>query len=570
LTRAERVPRGVAAFLGTERLSLGPWQAIERNLQRLFVHQGAEFADRVGRSGDGGADVIGFLRGDLWVVQTKYRGSGQLVDRSAVDEVVRAAIRYEAERAVVACTTGFTRDAIDAARASAEILGRPVHLWDRDFLESLAARLSEEPAGGDDPRPYQDEAIDAFAQAIATGRRRGLLLMATGLGKTRVAAGVIRRWLEDRPRDEILVLAPGLELVDQLEESLWPYLPKSVPTHVMTGQEKPTFSGGVVISTLQSMRNVAADNARRFGLVVVDEAHHAPSPRNRETLELLGPRFLMGMTATPWRSDRADPSSIFGESLFTASIVEGIRGGYLADVDYEMFVDDIDWDWVNTELGQEKNLTVRDLNRLLFVPERDEEVVRRITTELARVPGYRCLIYTRSIEHADRFSALLAADGLPASALHSGLDRFDRAIRLNRFRRRGGGILVTVDMLNEGIDVPQVNVVVFLRVTHSRTLFLQQLGRGLRVAPGKTRVRVLDFVSDIRRIAAGIDLNDAAVDEWGRPRPEPKDAYVLKAGRVVNFSSERSVDFVRSYLADVADLQDSAENAVLRFPGPIN
>jgi superfamily II DNA/RNA helicase len=179
-------------------------------------------------------------------------------------------------------------------------------------------------------------------------------------------------------------------------------------------------------------------------------------------------------------------------------------------------------------------------------------------------------VYTRSIEHAERFSALLAADGLPATALHSGLDKFDRAIRLNRFRRRGRGILVTVDMLNEGIDVPQVNVVVFLRVTHSRTIFLQQLGRGLRVAPGKSRVRVLDFVSDIRRIAAGIDLNDGPVDEWGKVRREPKDTYVLSAGRIVKFSSEKSVDFVRGYLADVANLQDDAESAVLKFPDPRN
>jgi superfamily II DNA or RNA helicase len=283
-------------------------------------------------------------------------------------------------------------------------------------------------------------------------------------------------------------------------------------------------------------------------------------------LDSLAPRFLMGMTATPWRSDREDPSSIFGDPLYTVSIVEGIRDGYLADVDYKMLVDDFDWTRVTEELKKTHRLTVRDLNRYLFVPERDEEVVRRIAAELGGIPDYRCLVYTRSIEHAERFSSLLSADGLPATTLHSDLDRFDRAIRLNRFRRHGRGILVTVDMLNEGIDVPQVNVVVFLRVTHSRTVFLQQLGRGLRIAPGKSRVIVLDFVSDIRRVAAGIELNDSPLDEWGNPRRSPKQPYVLRAGRVVNFSSDAPAEFVRRYLADVADLQDSSDNTILRFP----
>ena len=106
----------------------------------------------------------------------------------------------------------------------------------------------------------------------------------------------------------------------------------------------------------------------------------------------------------------------------------------------------------------------------------------------------------------------------------------------------------------------------FLRVTHSRTVFLQQLGRGLRVSPGKTRVRVLDFVSDIRRIAAGMDLNSGPLDEWGKPRPEPKEAVVHRVGHVVRFTGEQRTDFVQSYLADVADLQDAGENSVLRFP----
>jgi superfamily II DNA or RNA helicase len=556
----------VANFLGTERLSLGPWQAIERNLRRLFVHLGSDYAQRVGQSGDGGADVVAFLRGQLWVVQAKFRGSGLLVGESGVAEVVAAAVKYEADKSVVACTTGFSGDAIAAARGAAELLGAPVELWNRDYLEGLSAHLPDEPVGGNDPRPYQQDAIDRLQFSIDSGRRRGLLLMATGLGKTRVAAAVIRRWLADRPRDEVLILAPGLELVDQLEASLWPYLPKAIATHVLTGKEKPTFAGGVIVSTIQSMRNVASENRARFGLVIVDEAHHAPSAKTRTALDQLAPRFLMGMTATPWRTDGADPQEIFGEPVFTASIIDGIREGYLADIDYEMLVDDLDWAQLGRHTKEEHNLTVRDLNRYLFVPERDDEIIARIKGELAQIANYRCIVYTRSIHHAERIAALMSSEGMPAVVLHSALDRFDSANRLNRFRRKGNSILVTVDMLNEGIDIPDVNVVVFLRVTHSRSLFLQQLGRGLRLAPGKSRVRILDFVSDIRRLAAGIDLNDGAVDEWGKARDRDKESRTVRAGQLVRFSNDRQTDFARQYLQDIADLQDRKDDAFLRFP----
>ena len=89
--------------------------------------------------------------------------------------------------------------------------------------------------------------------------------MATGLGKTRVAAGVIEQWISDRPGNEILFLAPSLALVPQLEASLWPYLPKNVATHVLVGSEKPSFQGGVTVATFQSMLNRGAEDRERFG-----------------------------------------------------------------------------------------------------------------------------------------------------------------------------------------------------------------------------------------------------------------------------------------------------------------
>ena len=275
------------------------------------------------------------------------------------------------------------------------------------------------------------------------------------------------------PAPKSLVLVPTLELVPQFEASLWPYLPKSVPTHVLTGSEKPSFAGGVTVATYQSAVR-REDFADRFGLVIVDEAHHAPADGYARLLGELQPQFLLGLTATPWRGDERQLDDIFGSATYSVSIVEGMQLGYLAHVDYRMLIDNIDWDWVNSDLPSE--VSVRDLNRQLFVPELDEAVVVKIRRHLDEIPQPRCIVFCRSIQHAERVGAHLRAEGWPARVLHSQLDRFEATRALREFRSGLVPIVVAVDILNEGIDVPDVNMIVFLRVTHSRRIFVQQLG----------------------------------------------------------------------------------------------
>ena len=120
-------------------------------------------------------------------------------------------------------------------------------------------------------------------------------------------------------------------------------------------------------------------------------------------------------------------------------------------------------------------------------------------------------------------------------------------------------MLISIEMLNEGIDVPEVNIVVFARVTHSRRIFLQQLGRGLRLSQNKTHVKVLDFVADVRRVAAGVEINANANTYKNKEEVRYPD------GGIVKFS-KYSQDFFEEYLADMADLSDLDENSQLRFP----
>lgn len=549
-------------FLGIERLSLGPWQAFERAIQRLFTHAGFVDSRLVGQVGDEGADVVAEHAGRVWVIQAKFRSPGQLVGHSAIDEVTVAIDRYGGDVAVVATNSGFTPTAVDLARKRSGDLGIPFYLWNGDLILERARHLPAYAPTRHDPRPYQHLAIDAINNHCWQGSRTGLLLMATGLGKTRVAAGVIEQWVYDHPRQQVLVLAPSLPLIPQLEASLWPYLPKSIATHILTGSERPAFEDGVTVATFQSMLNHASEHAGRYGLVVVDEAHHAPADGYRALLGDLDPLFLLGMTATPWRGDERQLEDIFGAPTYSVSIVEGMQLGYLATVDYRMLVDDIDWEWVHARLHG--TLTIKELNRRLFIPQRDEAVVANIRSHIEAIKHPRVVIFCRSIDHAEIVANMLKADGLRVRAIHSRLDPRDATRALHEFRAGIVPVVVTVDMLNEGIDVPDVNLIVFLRVTHSRRIFIQQLGRGLRITDGKSRVLVLDFVSDVRRIAAGLDINREAGDWRARAGAEEIVRYPVEG--IVKFEGDEGLSFFSEYLADVAELDGEDDRSRLKFP----
>jgi superfamily II DNA or RNA helicase len=550
----------MSGFLCEERLTFGPWQALERALARLVQHAGFQDVAIVGGSGDDGADVVATRGGSRWVLQAKFRYSGG-ADSSGARDAVRAMSAYRADVGIAATNTYFTDDAYSFFR-DAKSNGVDVRLWHGGFLLKFFQNLPDASVARRTLRPYQLTAVESVEERRGEGARKALIIMATGLGKSVVANELIAQELERNPTQEVLVLAHTRDLVRQLEVSAWSQLPKRFSTHLWTEGEQPAFQGGVVFATWQSLhaaqqRGEALEE--RFGLIVVDEAHHAPSASYRALLEHLRPNFLVGMTATPWRGDERSLEGIFGPATYTMDIVDGMQQGFLADVDYRMLTDGIDWD--DVALRSRQGLTVRDLNVLLLLPDRDVAMVNVIAEKMERINNARAIGFCRSIDHATRLQPLLAAKGVRAALLHSGLTREERFHNLSAFRAGDIGMLLSVEMLNEGIDVPDVNIIAFMRVTHSRRIFVQQLGRGLRLSPTKDRVLVLDFVADIRRVAAVVQLNRDASE-----RGAQKEVVRFADGRIVNFDNDRTAKFFDEYLADVADVENFSDGARLKFP----
>jgi superfamily II DNA or RNA helicase len=540
--------------------AVGPF-GFTRQVERLALHLGFTDVTNIDGANDQGGDILATREGRLWVFQAKWK-AGAAVQPSAIDEVLEAKAHYGADHAVVVTNSRFgptTRKRRDSLAA----VGMRVELWSGQELTDLYAddQFAMDRLPARSLRPYQVQALRGILGDLDSADR-ALLVLATGLGKTVVGGEAIDHHLRENPQDKVLVVAPAKDLVDQLERALWHHLSKSVRTQLLTGDQRPDDLRGVTCATIASALTYARAGYRP-ALVMVDEAHHvAEDGQLAELLDVLHASRQFGVTATPWRGDRFDIRKRFGEPSFTLGIEDGMKLGYLSEVRYRLYADNIDWDFVRG--ASDHSYSIKDLNARLFLPERDEAVREQLKEVWARTQQPRAVVFCRTIEHSERLAALLAEvpQWRGALAVHAGLNKRERQARLMAFRSGKTPILTAVDILNEGVDIPDVNILCFARVTHSRRIFVQQLGRGLRLRPGKSHVEVLDFVSDIRRFAAILNIRQQIAKD------EVETLRLAERGTTFEFSDQRAESLMHEWIKDAASLETSLEESRLQFPDP--
>ena len=545
----------------TEDIAKGyNWKGLERALARLMGHLGWKDTNVIGGAGDMGGDILGTRIDEAgaksWVVQSKAVSGDRYIGPQAIKEAIDALTFYQANVAAVATNGEFTKTARQR-QAQLESNGYTIKLWNGAFLQALIEGMPNDSAAYRQLRTYQQNIVDKVLRAFDAGEKRSFYIVATGLGKTVIAA-TIARTLWARGCRRILVLCHATDLAIQLEQGFWSQITKEVPTSVFFDGLPPRNTEGICFGLYQSLYGyLPGIDPEQFDVVIVDEAHHALANGFRTCLEHLKPRFLIGMTATPWRGDGQSLSAIFGNPIEKVSLVDGMAMGYLSKVDYRILCDNVDWN--NMQSMSRKNFSIRDLNKRLFLPQRDEAVIAEIQKVVRTMNQPRIAIFSPSIEHSNRFANMLSAAGIPCAAL-SQVDKAERRRRLLAFSTGAYQAVCAVDVMNEGIDIPDVNLLVFLRATHSRRIFVQQLGRGLRLSEGKDKVIVLDFVSDIRRMADMIEMN-----REGKIKGTENEVLYLQEG-FVSFSDAKVEKFVKVWLEDVADLGDSDDETRLTFP----
>ncbi len=520
-----------------------------------MIHTGFDDVRIVGGTGDQGADIVGSYGGKLWIVQCKFT-TASLAPVAAIAEVVNAGRVYGADVLTVATSQNAPSSFIEELRRY-ERDALTIHHWNPQALLDQMALVPEYAPSRRTLRAYQNEAKDCAVAAL-TETGRAFVVLATGLGKSVIVAETVADLVREGllEHDRVLVLAHTKELVRQLHRTFWYHLPKWIPTHQMSEGEFPTFWDGITFATVQSVVGRLDRIELQFDLVIIDEAHHAASSTYASVIESIGAPKIMGVTATPWRGDTFDVEAVFGQPVFQMDISEGIAKGFLAEVDYRLMADNIDWHVVQEQ--SQKRYSLKQLNTRLILPTRDAEaarIIQRIWKETNRCGG---ILFTRSIEHAHEMAGTLRLFGLTAEAISGDMPPREQELLMSRFRSGKLEIVCSVDLFNEGVDVPDVDLIVFMRVTHSRRIFVQQLGRGLRLAASKDKVIVLDFVTDLRRVADVLNL-DKAVREGGLER-------LGLGGQVVDFADASAGSFLHEWVMDQASLKAREGEADLDVP----
>jgi superfamily II DNA or RNA helicase/HKD family nuclease len=349
-------------------------------------------------------------------------------------------------------------------------------------------------------RPFQERLLEQVEVARALDRHRNLLVAATGTGKTVIAAVDYARLRTRLSRDRLLFVAHRKEILEQSRATFRHALRDASFGELWVAGERPSQFEHVFAS-VQSINRSALESVdpTYFDVVVVDEFHHAAAPSYQMLLERLTPRELLGMTATPERTDSLDVLRYFdGRIAAELRVWDAIDQQYLAPFSYFGVHDGTDLTEVPWRRG-----SGYDPSALTNVLTADHAWARRVIEQVrlktANPTAIKALGFCVTITHARFMAEEFRAAGIPATAVWGDSPTKERTHSLLDLEAGRVNVVFTVDLFNEGIDVPNVDTLLLLRPTESSTLFLQQLGRGLRRARGKALCTVLDFVGNHRR-----------------------------------------------------------------------
>ena len=353
------------------------------------------------------------------------------------------------------------------------------------------------------PFDYQQECL-AVVDAVRQDRiKRALVVMASGLGKTVTVAFDAKAWRQ-KHKGRFLYLCHQNDILYQAKTTIEGIVDQGYTYGYFHGQEKAANDVDFLFASLQTMkRHKKSFDPKEFGYIAVDESHHSSADTYRSTIEYFTPEFLLGVTATPDRLDQLNIRDIYGEEVYSLPLDEAMARGLVSPVDYRLLTDEIQLSrFIETDKGR---MSISKLNRAIFIPRRDKEIAKIIAGHVKGIKNPRVIIFCNSTQHCDHLAKII-----PSSfAIHSHVPQKERAVRLELFRQGLVSTVLAVDVFNEGIDIPQANVIVFLRSTDSLTVFLQQLGRGLRKSEEKEKVTVLDFVANCERIKMVNDLYES-------------------------------------------------------------
>lgn len=350
-----------------------------------------------------------------------------------------------------------------------------------------------------EPRQHQKEILEDLAAERSRGHMRNLVVAATGTGKTIVAALDYKRLRKELPRDRLLFVAHRREILEQSQKTFEVVLREPGFGEPLVGGKQPV-RWEHVFASIQSLDNERLEEIPRdhFDVVIVDEFHHAAADTYEKLLAHLTPRVLLGLTATPERADGKSILRHFGDRIASElRLWKALDDGLLSPFQYFGIggapdVSSVKWSRGRYDTAALANLYTGDH---VFAMRVVQEVQKKVTD----VGRMHALGFCVDVAHARFMADVFNRAGITAAAVSAETPAADRNARLLELKSGELRCLFSVDLFNEGIDLPDVDTVLFLRPTESATIFLQQLGRGLRRSDRKDCLTVLDFIGGANR-----------------------------------------------------------------------
>lgn len=345
-----------------------------------------------------------------------------------------------------------------------------------------------------EPRGAQIEALYSLEKSREEGFDKGLVVAATGIGKTYLSA------FDSAKYNKILFVAHREEIIKQAAQS-FKNVRNSDDIGFFYSNQKDTKNSFIfaLVQTLgkEQYLNEEYFSKDYFDYIIVDEFHHAVSSNYKKIIDYFTPKFLLGLTATPERLDSKDVFALCDYNMvYEVRLKDAINKGWLVPFRYYGIYDET----VNYEDIDYKNGKYDDkqLEEALMLNKRGELILNHYL----KYNSKRAMGFCTSRHHAEYMAKVFNENNIPSAAVYSGEKgeySEERNIALSKLTSGELKVIFSVDMFNEGLDVPAIDMVMFLRPTQSPTIFLQQLGRGLRKSKDKEYLNVLDFIGNYKK-----------------------------------------------------------------------
>jgi superfamily II DNA or RNA helicase len=351
------------------------------------------------------------------------------------------------------------------------------------------------------PYFYQKEILEKLqVEREVFGRMKNLLVAATGVGKTVISAFDYKRFKNKNQPAKLLFVAHREEILKQSLDTFRVILKDPNFGDMLVGSHQPESLDHLFVSiqSFNSKKLHDVTTSDHYDFIIVDEFHHAAADSYQKLLDHYQPQILLGLTATPERMDGKNILSYFDDTISAEMrLTEAINRKLLSPFQYFCVSDTVD---LSKLKWSRKGYEIRELENVYTSNDhRSSQIVKSIYKYVTDIDQVKGLGFCVSIEHAKYMADFFNKVGIPSVALYGNVDGKTRREAQHRLIQGEIKFIFVVDLYNEGIDIPEANTILFLRPTESLTVFLQQLGRGLRLAEGKECLTVLDFVGQAHK-----------------------------------------------------------------------